>query len=258
LGVNARLPALLCALSVAGAVAGGCGGSGEATPPPPPPRQAAAALPAPVVQRAPVAQAPVSRSRAIAFARAVNLTAADLADAHASNSHEKEGSGHEGARCGSANQRKLADVSSPRLTRGSQLETEQIGSFVTVYASEAAAKHELAALNTGSGRSCVVHLLRQRFVGKTIGTAGARITKPDLTPAVAGSPARSSVGIRIAMSFASAAQEASIPAYGDFFAFTRGPAVVSYYVISGAQPEPATVEQQLGARLAGRASALSL
>jgi hypothetical protein len=205
-----------------------------------------------------VARAPLSRSRAIAFARAVNLTAADLADAHASSRQEKERPEREFDRCGFVHQRKVASASSPSLKRGSELETEQIGSSVTVYASEAAAQRELAALKTSSGRACAAQLLRRRFVGKTLSN-GARVTKVDLTALpVAGPPARSSVGIRLAMWVAPADQEASLPAFGDFFAFTRGPAVISYGVISFAQPEPATVDQQIGARLSNRAGAYSL
>jgi hypothetical protein len=258
LGVNARLPAVLCAMSVAGSVAAGCGGSGEATPPVPPPRKAAATIPPPVARHAPLAQAPVSRSRAIAFARAVNLTAADLAEAHASRRQERARAEGEFDRCGFVRERKLASASSPSLKRGSELETEQIRSSVTVYASEAAAKRELAALETGSGRACAVRLLRQRFVGKTL-SSGARVTKIDLTALPAAGPsAPSSVGIRLAMWVAPADQEASIPAFGDFFAFTRGPALISYGVISLAQPEPTTVDQQIGARLSNRAGAYSL
>lgn len=257
--MNARLSALLCAVSVLGSLAGGCAGGGEATPPPPaPPRKAAVATSQPTVRRSTVTQAPLSKSAAIAFARAVNLTAADLADAHASSRDRNERPEREINRCGFVQEHELASASSPSLKRGSQLETEQIGSSVTVYTSEAAAHRELAALKSSSGQACAIGLLRKRFVGKTLSNGG-RVTRVDLTPLpAAGPPAGSGVGIRLAMWVAPAHQEASIPAYGDFFAFTRGPAVISYGVISLVQPEPATVDQQIGARLSSRAGAYSL
>lgn len=199
----------------------------------------------------------VSRSRALAFARAVNLTAADVPGATATPNDEHEGSGREFSRCGGAgNQPKVAHASSPKLSRGSGLEAEEITSGVTVYSSAATVRRDFAAVRNERARACVARLLQKRFVGKSI--KGSHVSSIQLTRLPVSAPADETVALRVSIRFVPNGAEVSVPVYFDVVGLASGPAEVTLTAMSIVQPVPEETERQLTELLAGRARANTL
>lgn len=201
------------------------------------------------------ASAPVTKARALAFARAVNLTAADVPEAKASHRHESQGDEQEP--CGLAGRRQeLAGVGSPTLTRGSELELEEIKSSADVVSSERFAVRDVAVLRSTAGRGCLEHYLSRRYLRHAVGRRAfdAHIAQIRLSPLPVQAPGTSgSAGLRITMTVSSSESETSVPVYIDFFVFTLGPAEVTVSAASAVQPEPETTDKQLVSLLLQRA-----
>jgi hypothetical protein len=199
-----------------------------------------------------------TKARALAFARAVNLTAGDVPEArikkrrgHSSKSWE----GRDFQRCIGApvHAHELADVKSPLYLRGQELEIEEIGSDVTVNTSSGAATHVQQALSRPAVRHCLARLVTQEL---------GRMALPNANwgpAAIYGLPVRvagvsGGVGLRMALTATSRSNEITIPTYIDVLAFARGPAEITLMAISWTQPVPVDVERQLLSTLAARAS----
>lgn len=104
-----------------------------------------------------------TKTRALArFARAVNLTVADIPEGRVSKQRRNPASGERGEseHCVGAllSQQKLADVGSPTVLRGHELESEWIGSQVTVATSVGVADHLLATLQRPDVRRCLARV----------------------------------------------------------------------------------------------------
>ncbi len=204
--------------------------------------------------------APVTKARALAFARAVNLTAADVPEARASHRHESRADEQEP--CGLAGRRQeLAAASSPTLTRGSELELEEIKSGADVVSSERFAVHDLAVLHSTAGRACLERYLSRRYLRHAVGKRAfdAHIGQIQLSALPVHAPGTSgSAGLRITMTVSSTQSETSVPVYIDFFVFTLGPAEVTVSAASAVQPEPEATDKQLVSLMLQRAKSTPL
>jgi hypothetical protein len=202
-----------------------------------------------------------TKVQALAFARAVNLTAADVPEGRVSKKERGSASGdrRESEHCVGAllNQHKLADVGSPRFLRGHELETEWIGSDVTVATSVGVADHLLATLQRPDVRHCLAHVW-------TLGLGRTAIRDAYWGPvAVYALPVQApgsngNIGLRIAMTVKFPANDVTLPAYVDVLGFAWGPAEIALIATSLTQPVPAGVENQLLSTLVARARSHTL
>jgi hypothetical protein len=200
-----------------------------------------------------------SRAQALGFARAVNLGASDIPGASiaartvtAIDARERR----EYRACersvdhGSA----LAELSSAKLERGDELETEQISSGVTVLADEHEVAREFAALRAPALRECLARALTRNFAEKAVRSARwGRFTVTRLPVQAPGASA--TVGIRVTAMLNFPFSEISVPIYVDMVGFAVGPAEVGLSAASVTQPVPAGTEQELLALLLARAKA---
>jgi hypothetical protein len=202
-----------------------------------------------------------AKAQALAFARAVNLTLADVPEGRISKKERGSGPGspRESAHCigGLLNQHKLADVQSPRFLRGHELESEWIGSDVTVATNVGAAGHLLATLQRPDVRHCLAHVMTRSLGRTTIRNAyWGPVAVYALPVQAPGSASR--IGLRIAMTVNIPANEVTVPAYVDVLGFAWGPAEIALTATSLTQPVPASVENQLLSTLVARARSHTL
>jgi hypothetical protein len=257
-----RLLAAGSAVAASSVLLAGCGGSATQSSRPSGEPGGAAIHPTDVANSSAPwrASAPVTTARALAFARAVNLTAADVPEAKASRRHESQGEEHQP--CGLAGrQQELAGVGSPTLTRGSELELEEIKSGADVVSSERFAAGDVAVLRSTAGRGCLERYLSRRYLRHAVGKRAfdAHIGQIQLSPLPVQAPGTSgSAGLRITMTVTSSESETSVPVYIDFFVFTLGPAEVTVSAASAVQPEPEATDRQLVSLLLARAKSTPL
>ncbi len=257
-----RLLGVGAAVAAAAVLVAGCGSSGTQSSRPSS-GPAGAAIHATDVANSSAgwrAIAPITKARALAFARAVNLTAADVPEAK--TSHKRESSGHEHTPCGLAGpQHELVSVPSAKLTRGTELEVEEIASSVDVVNSERFAAGDIAVLRSSRGRGCLEHELIRRYLDHAVGKRAddARIGRIQLSPLPVDAPGTTgSAGVRITETVTYSYSETSVPVYIDFLVFTLGPAEVTVTAVSPVQPEPEATDQQLLQLLLTRAKATPL
>jgi hypothetical protein len=220
-------------------------------------RSAGSATP---VSRDPVrTPAPPTRADALALGRAINLTAGDIPGASISRKKQRSSEAAERPRCEGSIGRgpNIAEVQSPRLTRGSELETEEFRSSVTVRPDARAAARDLAWLRRPGAAQCIAHTLSRRFGGRTIREAhwGAFRVSP-LSTQVPG--AARTIGLRITTTLSFPVTEISVPIYLDLLLFASGPAEIGMWGMSATQPVPAATEQRLLSLLLDRAQAHAL
>jgi hypothetical protein len=200
-----------------------------------------------------------TRAQALAFVRAVNLTAADVPEATVSHAKKRAGAagergeldrcevprGHVGG---------FVEHDSPKLTRGEKLETEQIRSYVAVASSGRTAERGLALLASRTVRACVARVLSRQFARQAV--SGAHWGRASVLPLPIPAPgADAAAGIRIGAALTIEYNEVSVPIYVDVVAFALGPAQVAMSAASITQPVPAATEHQLLALLLARAKA---
>jgi hypothetical protein len=202
-----------------------------------------------------------TKAQALAFARAVNLTAADVPEGRISKKERRSASGdpRESEHCIGAllKQHKLADVGSPPFLRGHELETEWIGSDVTVTTSVGAADHLLATLQSLDVRHCLAHVMTRSLGRTTIRNAyWGPVAAYALPVQAPGSTSR--IGLRIAMTVNIPANEVTVPAYVDVLGFAWGSAEISLTAASLTQPVQPSVENELLSTLVARARSHTL
>jgi hypothetical protein len=194
-----------------------------------------------------------------AFARAVNLTAADIPGG--SVERRKGNQARLGpaervelARCerGASRGHRLLETDSPLIKRGNELETEEIRSYVTVLAHGRRAAVELPPLESRGVRECVARVLTRYFADRSVREAHwGRFTISGLPVQAPG--ADGAIGIRVETTLTLTFSEVTVPIYFDLLGFTSGPAVVSLWAVSVTQPVPAATEQRLLSLLLARA-----
>jgi hypothetical protein len=233
-----RLLTSILVLVFTGAALAGCGGGGGSS---------AAGHPATghagVGQRSvsrnpsPAVAGPAAKAQAIAFAHAVNLTAADLSGFTGSpakeDSLQSEAESAALLRCaGVAEWHPVAEVASPRFESGPEHE-EQVMSTVTVMPTAALAEKDDAAIRSGRGEACIEKEIRQ---GLTRGHGSAYVSVSKVEegslegPDVPGSfEFETSTDITVG-------EGGSAGAYMDLLGFTEGPVEVLLTVGDTSQP----------------------
>jgi hypothetical protein len=197
--------------------------------------------------------------QALAFARAVNLTAADLPGFTASSKRENE----------TAQEKRLQQQmlgcagpggSSGGFAAGSSKDFELkheildlgVSSEVSVAASAAQAKAELAAIRSARVRACFSRYLSELFKGRKFG--GASVHGVSIVSGTPPAPGTSGgFGWRVTVPVA--VRGVQVPFYLDILGFVDGPARVTLFSSGAIRPFPAAVQQQLFALLINRAKA---
>jgi hypothetical protein len=255
--VFGRLVALVLAVSTGGLITA-CGSTGGSTTPTSPrgatAKGAGRASAAPAIGRSP------TRSQAVAFARGVNLSAADVPGFTVEKREREDETaaekqlGHQLLHCAGAlsARQKLIEVSSSKFTRGHSLPQVDVSSEVSVARTPGLAARELATIRSAHARTCVSRYLNLLFKGKAF--RGARINPITI---VAGTPpapgTTGSFGWRIRVAFT--VKSTPIPFYFDILGFVYGPAQVVLLSTGFPIPLPAAIQQRLFVLLVARAKA---
>jgi hypothetical protein len=208
------------------------------------------------------AEASQAKKRALAFARAVNLTAADVPgfkaspEQHHQTAVEKQrerelascAGGAVGASAG------LASVSSPDFKLERDVLDLSVSSEVSVAQTPALATKALAAIRGTHFRECLSRYLNLLFHTQSRGgTTVGPISIVEGTPPAPG--ATGSFGWRITATID--ARGVKLPFYQDMLGFVDGPAEVSLVSSGALRPFPAAIEQQLFLLLLKRAKSAS-
>lgn len=211
---------------------------------------------------------PVSESRAIAYANAINLRPSDVhglvGSTVALRRETKYGpSGSLGERCAGGVDAlgQVFGVLSQRFVRSREHRSgffpiESVFSAVYVFRSDATASHEVSVLASARARSC---LKRDNFDQMT--TTGAKserlFTDVIIAPLSLSAGSVSAQGHRVT---ATAAAFLEVPRardrpnyYEDFLGFSVGPAVITLHATGTTRPFPAATEQRLLSLLYRRA-----
>lgn len=246
---------VLGALLAFSALLSACGGSQQATD--------SSSVTQPAAQRPASARRGVpSRAQSLAFANAVNLTAADIPEASVAHGETRTDSARERRELRACeahvkHAHAFVEVMSPKLRRGRELEIEQIRSGVAVVSDERAIPAEMAGVERPGVLECVAHVLTRNYSDKSIRDARwGRFTVSKLAVDLPGQ--KVTIGIRIVASLNLPLSEVSVPIYADVLGFESGPAEIMLIAASVTQPVPAATEQELLTLLSSRARAHAL
>jgi hypothetical protein len=262
-GIRANVTAIV-AIAV---LLGGCGGSG-AVPASGGLHQGSGSTvgtqagSAPGGEGASASRAAPTGAQARAFAGAVNLSAAEIPEAVLAPRRSRASDAQEEREFHTCEDRgihlkPIFESSSPRLTRGRELEVEQFSSTVSVVASAGAIAHAFGVLGSASVRECLGRALTRNFSTKAVREARwGQFTLSRLPVKVPGASA--TLGIRATVALNIPENEVSVPIYVDMLAFAVGDGAVELTAISVTQPVPAATEQELLALLLARARAHSI
>ena len=209
----------------------------------------------------PSAARALSKAQAQAFARAVNLRAADVPGFKVSAEHGHE---HETAaekrlegeltRCagGAARDLQVAEVSSKEFEREDKSGAQNLQSGITIEQTPALAAKELAAVRSERGRTCILHYVTLLFKGqKYEGASVGHVSVSSGSPSAPGTTG--GFGLRITTTIT--LHHIKIPFYMDFFGFVYGPAEVMLRSFSLPEPLPTATEERLFSLLLQRAKA---
>jgi hypothetical protein len=204
----------------------------------------------------PAGQTP-DQQRAVAFARAVNLTSADLPGFTASEKHDSS-SGSEkrlerqmlGCAGLSGSAKAVAEESSKSFRLKHQIIDLSVSSEVAVQSSAAQAQRGLSAIRSSHVRGCFSSYLQQIFKSeKVTGATPGPVTIQSGTPPAPGMSG--SFGWRVTASFD--VHGIKVPIYLDFLGFIDGPSEVTLLSSGLLQPFPAAIQQHLFSLLLSRA-----
>jgi hypothetical protein len=236
-------------LAACGSLLAACGSSSQ-------PARSTGSAP---VARTAATTAPLTRPKALAAARDVNLTAADLPGFTVS-SNKESGTAKEKqlerellhcvGPAGSAG--KLAEASSKNFELSHGVLQLSVSSEVSVAQSAAMAARELAAIRSAHVHGCFAHYLGlvlkgQHYGGATVGPVSVASGIPP-APGTAG-------GFAWRLTATLAVQRIAVPFYLDILGFVYGPATVSLFSSGAVRPFPAASEQHLFSLLLRRAKA---
>lgn len=200
-----------------------------------------------------------SRQHALAFARAVNLTAADVPGFTASEKHDSN----------SANEKRLerqmlqctglggaakgvVEQSSQDFHLKRQIIDLSVSSEVSIQPSAAQAKQGLAAIRSAHVRGCFSRYLTQIFQSEKVkGATPGPVTVQSGTPPAPGTSG--GFGLRVTATFD--VHGIKVPIYLDFLGFVDGASEVTLTSSGLLRPFPASVQQHLFALLLARAKA---
>jgi hypothetical protein len=238
------------ALAVGGALLTACGGGGHAASPNRAPsfeplHKAAAGLP--------------TRAQALAFAHAVNLTAADLPGFKISSGHESHSprerraeaemlscAGSKGPSTG------LAQASSKDFQFKRDIVDLGVNSEVSVARTTALAGGELASMRSSHIRGCFSRYLNELFQGERFSGATLKpVSIQSGTPPAPGTTG--SFGWRVTATLA--VRRVNVHFYMDILGFVYGRARVTLFSSGALVPFPAAIQQRLFGLLLARAKA---
>ncbi len=200
-----------------------------------------------------------SRERALAFAHAVNLTAADV-PGFTANEKQSHHSARERAleremqRCAGigGSSKGIAEASSKNFELKRQIIDLSVSSEVSVSPSAGDAARALSAIRSAHVRDCFSRFLGQIFKGERVkGATAGPITIQAGTPPAPG--VSGSFGWRVTATFL--VRGLKIPIYLDFLGFVVGPSEVTLLSTGVLQPFPAAIQQHLFSLLLSRAKA---
>jgi hypothetical protein len=204
------------------------------------------------------AEKPLTKAQALAFAHAVNLTAADVPGFKVSSEHHEretpaeKRSGGELTRCagGVGSSHQVAEASSKEFERESNSGAQNAQSGVTVEQTPALAAKELAAVRSARGRACLSHYVTllfqgQKYEGASVGPVSIASGSPHAPGTTGG------FGLRITATIT--LHHIKIPFYMDFLGFVYGPTEVMFRSFSLPEPFPAATEERLFSLLLTRA-----
>lgn len=204
---------------------------------------------------------PLTRARALAFAHAVNLTAADVPGfkISAKPQHGAESKAEkrlEGQMLGCvgihATRGGLAEASSEDFEREAPLAEQSVSSEVTVARTTASASQGLGTIHSAHTRACLSRYFNRLFRGRR--SHGATFGAVSIAQGNPPAPGTSgSFGWRITATIVG--RGLSIPFYVDLLGFVYGRAEVSLLSSGAPQPFPAAAEQSLYLLLLRRAKA---
>jgi hypothetical protein len=211
-------------------------------------------------QAAPHAGGTLAKAAAQAFARAVNLEAADVPGFHVSSAHEHEPETSAEKRLkpelrhcfGLTGETKaLVESGSRKFERSAGIASQSVDSEVTIGQTALTAK-ELGAIHSNRLPVCLSHyfdllLASQNLHGATIGPVSSKEGSPP-APGMTGS-----YGLRFTATIA--LRGIRVPFYVDILGFSDGPAGVSLSSFGLPRPFPAALEERLFSLLVQRAKA---
>jgi hypothetical protein len=209
---------------------------------------------------------PITRSRATAYARAVNLRAADLpgmqlADAEGVNPAPTE-AGREEARCnGSVNPNLLlVNAHSASFTGGTEPEHEEIRSEIEVMPNATLAARDNAANRSPRAIACAKHFLALQLDAQD----GARVHYGPVTISPLSVPLQGATGsfafrLEVPILGVPTAIESKPPhLFVDAFGFLSGPSEVALLTTGFPAPVPEATDKRLLSLLYSRAQAHKL
>lgn len=200
---------------------------------------------------------PSGKRQALTFARAVNLTSADVPGFAATVKHDKNSAAekrleHRMLSCAGigGSSKTVLEESSKDFKLKRQILDLGVSSEVAVQASAADAQKGLAAIRSVHVRGCFSDYLQQIFKGEqTKDATPGRVTIQSGTPPAPGMDG--SFGWRVTATFL--VRGIKVPIYLDFLGFVDGPSQVTLLSSGLLEPFPAAVQQHLFALLLARA-----
>lgn len=198
-----------------------------------------------------------SKRQAVAFARAVNLTSADLPGFNVSSKPKHVSAAdrqleHQLLHCvrGASLRSPLVEVGSREYERGGGVVHQSVESEVTVARSGTEAISELKAVRGPRTKACMSRFLHRLFEGDAYrGTKIGPISISSGTPPAAGTSGSFAWRIRVTIT----ARGVRIPLYLDVLAFLYNRAEVSLDTVAVPEPFPARGEEELFTLLLDRA-----
>ncbi len=202
---------------------------------------------------------PLAKARALAAARAINLTAADLPGFTVSSRKQTKTAGEKGyerelLRClgPQAAGAQLAEASSREYELSQGILQLGVSSEVSVAPTAAMASAKLAAVRSPRVRGCFAHYFEQLLKGQRY--AGANIGRVSLASGTPPAPGTTGgFGWRVTATLDIHAVRVSF--YLDILGFVYGPATVMLFSTGALEPFPAAAQQHLFGLLLQRAKA---
>jgi hypothetical protein len=203
--------------------------------------------------------ASAAHRQALAFAQAVNLTAADLPGFTASSKQERETAQEKRLQqqmLGCAGPGGSSQSFAAGSSKGFELKHEildlGVSSEVSVAATAAGAKSELAAIRGARVRGCFKRYLGELFKGRKFG--GASVSGVSIVSGTPPAPGTSGgFGWRVTVPVE--LHNIQVPFYLDILGFVDRTARVTLFSSGAIRPFPAAVQQQLFSLLINRAKA---
>jgi hypothetical protein len=209
------------------------------------------------------ADKPISSARAVAYANAVNLRAADVPELQAARHKPRAetangpfGAAMDGCESAAVRAGDVFGINSQRFVHLSS-PLQSIGSGVYYFKSEALAHDYLAAADSPRFAACVKTIAANE--PKTVTKEGSKVAEPmfsdaQVVPIPVPSRGVPGYGLRLAVHSPLGGRGGS-ESYTDFLSFVKGDAVITLTAIGKGRPFPAAGKQRLLALIHGRAEA---